>query len=56
MEFEQILKRLNWLDEEHRKDKSTVDGLVQRAVNLEGDLKLANSTLKLHDYPRHQHG
>jgi chromosome segregation ATPase len=46
MEFDQILKRLNWLDEEHRKDKSTVDALVQRAANLEGDLKLANKKIK----------
>ena len=46
MEFEQILKRLDWLDEEHRKDKSTVDALVQRASNLEGDLKTANKKIK----------
>jgi chromosome segregation ATPase len=46
MEFEQIIKRLDWLDEEHRKDKSTVEALVQRASNLEGDLKTANKKIK----------
>jgi chromosome segregation ATPase len=46
MEFEQIIKRLDWLDEEHRKDKSTIDTLTQRASNLEGDLKVANKKIK----------
>ena len=46
MEFEQIIKRLDWLDDEHRKDKSTIDVLVQRASNLEGDLKAANKKIK----------
>jgi len=46
MEFEQIIKRLDWLDEEHRKDKSTIENLIQRAGNLEGDLKTANKKIK----------
>ena len=46
MEFEQIIKRLDWLDEEHRKDKSTIEVLIQRASNLEGDLKAANKKIK----------
>jgi chromosome segregation ATPase len=46
MEFEQIIKRLDWLDEEHRKDKSTIETLTQRASNLEGDLKVANKKIK----------
>jgi chromosome segregation ATPase len=46
MEFEQIIKRLDWLDEEHRKDKSTIENLIQRASNLEGDLKAANKKIK----------
>jgi chromosome segregation ATPase len=46
MEFEQIIKRLDWLDEEHRKDKSTIDALTQRASSLEGDLKAANKKIK----------
>jgi len=46
MEFEQIIKRLDWLDEEHRKDKSTIDLLSQRVSNLEGELKATNSRIK----------
>ena len=46
MEFEQIIKRLDWLDEEHRKDKSTIEVLTQQASNLEGDLKAANKKIK----------
>lgn len=46
MEFEQIIKRLDWLDEEHRKDKSNLETLTQREINLEGDLKAANKKIK----------
>ncbi len=46
MDFEQIIKRLDWLDEEYRKDKDTVEVLVQRASNLEGELKVANKKIK----------
>jgi chromosome segregation ATPase len=46
MEFEQIIKRLDWLDEEHRNEKSSIETLVQRESNLEGDLKAANKKIK----------
>ena len=46
MEFEQIIKRLDWLDEEHRKDKETIDVLTQQISNLEGELKAANKKIK----------
>jgi len=46
MEFEQIIKRLDWLDEEHRKDKETIDVLTQHFSNLEGDLKASNKKIK----------
>jgi chromosome segregation ATPase len=46
MEFEQIIKRLDWLDEEHRNDKNTIEALKQRETNLEGDLKAANKKIK----------
>ena len=46
MEFEQIIKRLDWLDEEHRKDKSKIDDLSLRASNLEAELKSANIKIK----------
>jgi len=38
MEFEQIIKRLEWLDEEHRKDKATIKGLEEKITTLERDL------------------
>jgi chromosome segregation ATPase len=46
MELEQIIKRLDWLDEEHRNDRSTIDALTQRASGLEGELKAANKKIK----------
>jgi chromosome segregation ATPase len=46
MEFEQFIKRLDWLDEEHRKDKSTIEALSQHTSNLEGDLKAASKKIK----------
>lgn len=38
MESEQIEKRLQWLDDERRKDKNTIVQLEERIVSLEGDL------------------
>lgn len=35
MEFEQIVKRLEWLDEERRKDKVTIATLEERIASLE---------------------
>jgi chromosome segregation ATPase len=46
MEFEQIIKRLDWLDEAHRKDKDTIEALNELANRLEGDLKAANKKIK----------
>ncbi|MBN1305810.1 MAG: hypothetical protein JXA13_15340 [Anaerolineales bacterium] len=38
MEFEQIVKRLEWLDEEHRKDKAMITTLGERLASIEGTL------------------
>lgn len=38
MEVEQILKQVDWLDSEHRKDKKVLDGLDGRLTALEGNL------------------
>ena len=46
MEFEQIIKRLDWLDEEHRKDKIALDSLKEQLANTEGELKAANKRIK----------
>ena len=46
MEFEQIIKRLDWLDEQQRKDKHTIASLQERITRLEGELKVANKKVK----------
>lgn len=46
MDFEQIIKRLDWLDEERRKDKTTIAALEEQIKGLEGDLKAANKKIK----------
>ena len=40
MELEQLAKRLQWLDDERRKDKNTIAQFEERIVSLEGDLPL----------------
>ncbi len=46
MEFEQIIKRLDWLDEEHRKDKAAIEALSEQLAKTNGDLKIANKKIK----------
>jgi chromosome segregation ATPase len=46
MEFEQLIKRLEFLDQERRKDKTTIAALEERLNGLEGDLKTANKKIK----------
>ena len=46
MEFEQIIKRLDWLDEEHRKGKTALDTLTDKLVNTQAELKVANRKIK----------
>jgi DNA repair ATPase RecN len=46
MEFDQIFKRLDWLDEEHRKDKAEVEGLAEKLAYTNGELKVANIKIK----------
>lgn len=38
MEMEQILKRVDWLDDERRKDKNLLAAIEERMVSLEGNL------------------
>jgi hypothetical protein len=42
MDFEQIVKRLEWLDEERRRDKEAQAALEQQVKGLEGELKATN--------------
>ncbi len=46
MEFEQIIKRLDWLDEEHRKNKVELDNLLEKLADTQGELKVANKKIK----------
>ena len=46
MEFDQIIKRLDWLDEEHRKDKTSLDALTDQLAEAKGELKFANKKIK----------
>ena len=39
MEFEQIIKQLDWLDDERRKDKATIAAQVEQISTLEKNLK-----------------
>ncbi|HVM72870.1 MAG TPA: hypothetical protein VMT91_13995 [Anaerolineales bacterium] len=46
MEFDQIIKRLDWLDEEHRKDKAAIGALTDQLTETQGELKFANQKIK----------
>lgn len=46
MEFEQIIKRLDWIDEEQRKYVTKLDALTEKLANAEGQLKAANKKIK----------
>ena len=46
MDFEQIVKRLQWLDEEHRKDKATIIELEERIIAYEGNLDTLTKQVK----------
>jgi chromosome segregation ATPase len=46
MEFEQIIKRLDWLDEEHRKDKNILSSLEEKLNSVDTSLGLLGSQLK----------
>ena len=46
MEMEQIIKRVDWLDDERRKDKNTLAAIEDRMVGLEGNLPGITKQLK----------
>jgi len=46
MEFEQIVKRLEWLDEEHRKDKATIKAYEERFVALDRKFDILSQDFK----------
>src|SRR5512147_2627517 len=46
LETDQIAKRLEWLDDEHRKDKATIASLEQRITVQDGNYNLLKQELK----------
>ncbi|GAB4499150.1 MAG: hypothetical protein OHK0052_13700 [Anaerolineales bacterium] len=46
MEIEQILKKLDWLDEERRKDKAVIAGLQDRIQGYQTGIDLAHQQIK----------
>ncbi len=46
MEIEQVIKRLDWLEDEFRKDRSEIDAVEERLVVLEGNVAAANQQYK----------
>lgn len=46
MELEQILKQLEWLDDERRKDKDVIAKQEERITSLEGNLSAAHHQIK----------
>lgn len=46
MQSEQILKQLNWLDDERRKDKATIASLEEKVKALEQSLQIADQQIK----------
>ncbi len=46
MELEQIIKRLDWLDEEHRKDKNAISTLEERLASFDGNLRSLSQQIK----------
>lgn len=46
MEVDQILKRVQWMDDERRKDKDSIALLENRIVSLEGEIKAAHQLIK----------
>jgi chromosome segregation ATPase len=46
MEFEQLVKRLEWLDEEHRKTRASIITLEERMTALEGTINTVAKQIK----------
>ncbi|NWG33298.1 MAG: hypothetical protein HXY42_02555 [Chloroflexi bacterium] len=46
MDFEQIVKRLQWLDEEHRKDKAAIIELEERIAAYQANLDTVTKQIK----------
>lgn len=46
MEFDQVLKQLEWLNDERRKDKDIISKQEERLTTMEGRISAANQQIK----------
>ena len=46
MEFEQLVKRLEWLDEEHRKTRTSLLTLEERIAALDSNIEVTAKQIK----------
>ncbi len=46
MEIDQVVKKIDWLDEERRKDKSVIAAMQDRIQSYESTLEIANQQIK----------
>jgi chromosome segregation ATPase len=46
MEFDQVLKQLEWLNDERRKDKDIISKQEERLIAMEGSISAANQQIK----------
>ena len=46
MEFDQVLKQLEWLNDERRKDKDIISKQEERLTAMEGSISAANQQIK----------
>ena len=46
MEFEQIVKRLEWLDEQHRKDRAALSTLEEQIASFQGNINTLSKQIK----------
>ena len=47
MDFEHIIKRLDWLDQEHRKEREAISALQQQATALDSTLGALTKQIKV---------
>ena len=46
MEFDQVLKQLEWLNDERRKDKDIISKQEERLIGMEGSISAASQQIK----------
>ena len=46
MEIEDLAKKIDWLEKEHRKDRTTISDLQEKLVGYEGSFSLLQNQIK----------